>query len=127
MGYYKTKIIKYFVSKYLKFCIFELIFTKHIYEKQNHSVTDNFIVCNAVLASPPVRRNCSNGEVRLYQNTTFISEGFESLNGLLEICVRGQFTPVCGTEENSATVMDIAQRICRANNYNGIGVNYKAN
>ena len=64
--------------------------------------------------------NCSNGDVRLYQNYTFRDEdnGFESLSGYIELCVDGQFLPICN--ETSVDIPDIVDRACKLINYNGL-------
>ena len=54
---------------------------------------------------------CFNGQTRLVNNYTTSDGIYEYINGTVEVCVDGQYVPICGDN-----ISDIATRSC-----NGIG------
>ena len=58
--------------------------------------------------------SCYNGQTRLANNYTTSDGVYEYINGTVEVCVVGQYVPICG--DDIANISDIATRSC-----NGIG------
>ena len=60
---------------------------------------------------------CFSGQTRLVNNYTTVDGIYSYINGTVEVCVDGQYVPICG--DIAANLSDIATRACHSIIYFG--------
>ena len=76
-------------------------------------------VFNHIATSLP---SCYNGQTRLADNYTTCDGVYEYINGTVEVCVDGQYVPICGHSDygiEANITDDIGTSVCYSIGYYG--------
>ena len=62
---------------------------------------------------------CFPGQTRLADNYTTFDGTYSIINGIVEVCVDGQYVPICGRGAIASNLSDIATSACHGVQYLG--------